>query len=708
MKKFKNILYKTNLGFSLIEIVVALVVIAIIIAVLMPVITKRLTSTSTVKNRISTSCDSLYTDGYCAMCYLNPKSCIICTRECQEYEYKNTSDCKCEDCKVKYNNNNCTRCNSQHCTQCSPGYYLKDYICTKCEAGYRCYIDGSGNSIKEICPKGTAAAGGASVCTACKASSATQQGSIAVIEGSSSCSICSNGKYASQDKQSTPCEKCPKGYYCPSGKKSPCPKGTAGISEGLSNLNQCTNCAASSSTTTGTYNPSEGQSSCISCGDGQYTANAAQSACAPCQAGKYCPSGKIIDCPKGYYQNRSGQSTCLGCVKSTSTQQGNVAINTGQTSCSVCASGYYAEINMQGYACKVCPSGYACSGGKVNQCSAGYYSNKAQGATACAACPSGTTSNIGASSCVSCTSGCSTCSTTSTNCNSCKSGYYKSGSSCKKCSAGYYSNGGTAGSCTACTSGTYSTSGASSCLSCSSKYGEFCKACDANECKECKEGYTLTDDKKGCKKANCPDNSVKIKIGADKELCVTQYNVGDGGIPLSGVNVAYNDPNGSSNSKANYCWSSATYPCCWTGYTTSQKYCGLVGSYSGCTRTLCNHYAAKIACSNLTLGGLNWRLPTTDELLYFYDSSNSLWLCDNLLGNAIAGATCVSTSGKRTCPGSNVSSSVNGTSSCYPAKIWSSSANTSTSYKVYELGKKWASGSHDATHALSARCVSEL
>ena len=63
-------------AFSLVEISISLIVIAIILAALSPVITKRLTSTSTQKNKISTNCSSYFpqASGYCAMCYINPKN----------------------------------------------------------------------------------------------------------------------------------------------------------------------------------------------------------------------------------------------------------------------------------------------------------------------------------------------------------------------------------------------------------------------------------------------------------------------------------------------------------------------------------------------------------------------------------------------------------------------------------------------------------
>ena len=47
-------------AFSLVEISISLIVIAIILAALSPIITKRLTSTSTQKNKISTNCSSYF------------------------------------------------------------------------------------------------------------------------------------------------------------------------------------------------------------------------------------------------------------------------------------------------------------------------------------------------------------------------------------------------------------------------------------------------------------------------------------------------------------------------------------------------------------------------------------------------------------------------------------------------------------------------
>ena len=195
--------FKKQFAFSLVEISISLIVIAIILAALMPVITKRLTASATQRNKISTNCASLFPDasGYCAMCYVNPKRCIICTRTCNGDEFKNVDKCICESCRIKYSDTHCSRCNSQRCLQCDNGYYL------------------DGNNKCVICPKGYAAPNeGMSACVACSKSTSTIQGSAAINEGSINCTLCNNGYYASISSQTTSCNICPSGYYCPQGK----------------------------------------------------------------------------------------------------------------------------------------------------------------------------------------------------------------------------------------------------------------------------------------------------------------------------------------------------------------------------------------------------------------------------------------------------------------------------------------------------------
>ena len=333
-------------AFSLIEVMVALLVVAIIVAALAPVITKRMQRDIVGRSRISTSCSSLFPEGYCGMCYLNPKSCIVCTKVCSSDEFQNVSECSCVKCSIHHNDSNCTRCNSKYCTQCKQGYYLdSNNRCTICPKGYYCYQDNSGGvngdggtSIKKPCPKGYAAPNeGMSACVACAKSTSGVQGSVAVNEGSVNCTLCTNGYYAGIQGQSVGCNKCPGGYYCPSGKLIPCSKG---------------------------YYCPQGSSSQKACPSGKYSSSANASSCSTCPSGTYSNAGasSCISCPKGSYSSNSGSSSCTKCAK------GYYASNTGSTSCIKCAAGYYSNTGAS----------------SCTKCASGYYSNS--GASSCSKC----------------------------------------------------------------------------------------------------------------------------------------------------------------------------------------------------------------------------------------------------------------------------------------------------------------------------------
>ena len=617
---------KRLLAFSLVEISISLIVIAIILAALMPVITKRLTASATQRNKISTNCASLFPDasGYCAMCYVNPKRCIICTRTCNGDEFKNVDKCICESCRIKYSDTHCSRCNSQRCLQCDNGYYLDgNNKCVICPKGYYCYQDNSGSgingdsgtSVKKPCPKGYAAPNeGMSACVACSKSTSTIQGSAAINEGSINCTLCNNGYYASISSQTTSCNICPSGYYC--------------------------------------------------------------------------PQGKIIECPKGYANNKEGQTNCTPCVKSTNTITGTYTLLTKQTQCNSCTNGNYASTSAQSQYCNSCPSGYYCPNGKIIQCPTGTYSTG--GASSCITCPNGTTSSAGASSCLTCATGCLTCYTTINNCTNCKAGYYKSGSTCKQCASGYYSNA-NATTCTKCANGYYSQAGASSCTKCSTKFAN-CKLCNYNKCIECEEGYKLSDDGTKCEKAGCPAKTIKVTTSSG-DLCVTQYNMGDAGeFPLTGVTTV------ATNS---YCNGSGA--CCWKG--TASSICDSAnGGYSGCSRTVCTHYAAEIVCANLKYDNRTWRLPTADELASFgaysiNKGSSGLMLCDFYSGSG--SARCYRHLGA--CSGASYDS-------CRPYIVWSGTLNGSSYAYSYTLNEgSWYRNNYNLRgSARSVRCVTEL
>ena len=539
--------FKLKLGFSLIEVTVALLILAILVASLTPIITKRMQKSIIAKNRITTNCTPLFPDGYCGMCYTNPKSCIVCTKTCNSDEYQNVSECSCVKCSIAHNDSNCTRCNSKYCTQCKQGYYLDNNKCTICPKGYYCYQDDNLNtSIKKPCQKGYAAPNeGMSSCNPCTKSTSTITGSVAINEASINCTSCNNGYYASTQGQTTNCNICPAGYYCPSGKIIPCAKGSANNQTGR--YSTCTLCNKSTSTITGTVAVNEASINCTSCNNGYYASTQGQTtSCATCPAGYYCPSGKLIPCAKGSANNQTGRySTCTLCNKSTNSITGTVAVNTAMTSCTSCNNGYYASTQGQTTSCATCPAGYYCPSGKLipcpkgsycpsgstnaTKCPAGSYSSSTN-ATSCTKCSKGTYSSSGASSCTSCAAGTYSSSTGATSCTKCTAGYYSNAGAtgCTKCAAGYYSNAGATG-CTKCADGTYSSAGASSCSSCTSKYAN-CKKCNNSQCTECASGYEVLNGK--CE-------------SSDYCRIVNEYILFDcGGIKGGGTKVTYYFTNG--------------------------------------------------------------------------------------------------------------------------------------------------------------------
>ena len=455
---------------------------------------------------------------------------------------------------------------------------------------------------------------------------------------------------------------------------------------------------------------------CTQCKQGYYLDS--NNRCVICPRGYYCyqdNSGGVNGdggvsikkpCPKGYAAPNEGMSACVACAKSTSGVQGSVAINEGSVNCTLCTNGYYASGSAQAVSCNKCPKGYYCPSGKLIACVKGYYcpsgssSQKAcpagkysssANASSCSTCPKGTYSNTGASSCISCPKGSYSSNSGSSSCVKCAKGYYSSSTgsrSCIKCSAGYYSNTG-ASSCTKCASGYYSNSGAGSCSKCSDKF-EHCVECSNSKCTKCEDGYEPSEDGQKCKKKGCPDKTVEIEAGG-KKLCVTQYNMGDdAAFPLTGV---------EASTVGNYCRNSEE-KCCWKG-ATSNKCDSKNGKYSGCNRTVCTLYAAKVLCSNLKYDNRNWRLPTSNELSYFNSysmgkGSEGLMLCDYYSYDRLHSAGCYN-NGENECR-----RMVNGLTGCTPYQVWSSSC-------AFRLkNDSWNIGTCADSNAASIRCVSEL
>ncbi len=243
-----------------------------------------------------------------------------------------------------------------------------------------------------------------------------------------------------------------------------------------------------------------------------------------------------------------------------------------------------------------------------------------------------------------------------------------------------------------CPLGQYMSSTTNTCTNCSDTF-ENCSICTESECLVCKSGLSLNAGK--CEVGSCPPYTIKVTAD-DKDLCVTQYNMGDKTefpVNVSGVKVVSTNRNCSANA------------CCWRGQTADPSYCDSEnGGYSGCKRTVCTQYAAEIICNSLNYYGLSWRLPTKDELAGFDPTAYSinkgtsgLMLCD---GNSGYGsAQC---SNYDVCDGSD-----NGY--CYPYDVWSSTLYSSSDAYYYYLGVgSWGRRGVSRLGAYSVRCVSAI
>ena len=231
---------------------------------------------------------------------------------------------------------------------------------------------------------------------------------------------------------------------------------------------------------------------------------------------------------------------------------------------------------------------------------------------------------------------------------------------------------------------------------CKSKFGSGCIACDNNECLACdaNEGYTLENGK--CKSTFCKGSDFML-IG---NLCVTRKNMGDSTtlkIP-SGVNVV---------NAGLTCNSSSTNFCCWKGNTAGTCDNGNGGGYSGCNRTVCDHYAADYICENFNEFGRKWRLATENEMFNWHDYSvnlgtKGLQLCDGGTNTSSSISAICQDSSFTTCLGSQ-----NG--KCYAYNLWSSNkSGTNNASEYYLISGIWYFADHLFTRAYSVRCVTEL
>jgi hypothetical protein len=263
--------------------------------------------------------------------------------------------------------------------------------------------------------------------------------------------LCPSGEYNPYTLQST-CFSCPVGYYCPQtdtttkficpegsyciggqDAATPCPAGTYGPREGITNVNDCENCPYGKYCgTTGLTTPGSDCNAGYYCGRGSDTATETI-----CPAGYYCPSGTPypIHCPPGTYNAVTGGTTSANCTPcpdemycpdmamSTTPTSGSNACATGYdcisgarvnipndgstgklcdlgNNCAICPNGSYnAKFGIP--ACKPCPAGYYCESKATQDSNSLYYEARP--------CPVGTynafESKSSLSDCVACDAG---------------------------------------------------------------------------------------------------------------------------------------------------------------------------------------------------------------------------------------------------------------------------------------------------------------
>ncbi len=362
---------KFLMGFSLIEVLVALIIVSVLMAISVPILTKKAQNIAVLgggqSEEIKAECSIFGSD--CSLCYSS--KCIVCNKTCLETQFKDIENCNCKNCSnedlggagcKKCNKTTCLECDSSKflnssnkCTPCpqnatcngkemtcKSGYYRKDDTCIKCTDSFgsactACEKDGCTS-----CSSGSYATGGSCVscsifdtnCTSCSASG---------------CSGCSSG-YALKN------QKCEKNVTCDVN----CASGSCG-SDGctscrsgyfLSETNVCLNCNY--------FGPN-----CRTCNSG---------GCKRCKSGYSLINSKCLrDCASDEYRD-SSSNQCKGCPLGCNSCS-------SQTSCNSCNNGYALfNIYTNGVLLRLCGTCYEyytnacveCNSSACTKCLPGY------------------------------------------------------------------------------------------------------------------------------------------------------------------------------------------------------------------------------------------------------------------------------------------------------------------------------------------------
>lgn len=286
------------------------------------------------------------------------------------------------------------------------------------------------------------------MCMYCDSSRYLGQGSLCNAIGCLSLCVCVSfvcfcrclpceEKYFCPNQSTVVLTPCTAGGYCPPGSSQPlpCPAGTFSSSIGLANSSQCEQCSP------GQYCPSSGLTAPVGgCAPGYFCSgcsNTSTPTFGVCPVGHYCPqgTGTPIPCPTGRY----GPSTH--------------AANTSD--CPSCPGGSYCSISGSSSPQGNCSGGYYCAGGSDTATPSYPYLSVSTGGL----CPTGSFCPTGSSGPVPCSPGSYTNTTGAAVCATCPSRYYcptYGMSSPLPCPAGSYCPSGTASAVTNCPNGTFS------------------------------------------------------------------------------------------------------------------------------------------------------------------------------------------------------------------------------------------------------------
>ena len=187
---------------------------------------------------------------------------------------------------------------SSNCLKCSKGTYStakgasSKVACNECPPGKHSEVEGGTNSQTcQLCSRGKVSKAGASVCTSC------QLGQFTLTKGEASCAKCAAGRFgADTSSGGTECTKCPLGYRRAEEENfdlTKCLRCELGETTSIEGATSCSACSI------GRYGSVAGN--CTNCPIGQYQSDKKQTTCLSCRGGKI-PNEQQTGCEKTTYK----------------------------------------------------------------------------------------------------------------------------------------------------------------------------------------------------------------------------------------------------------------------------------------------------------------------------------------------------------------------------------------------------------------------